>query len=70
MKPATIGPPSWFSGFPPRKKQKIGEQKAGLRRYGQIDPKIFGQDAAKASSVSPEKPEAGGRRKTAEKESQ
>jgi hypothetical protein len=35
-----------------------------------VDPKIFGQDAGKSPSASPEKPEAGRRRKTAEKESQ
>ncbi|GGA84931.1 hypothetical protein GCM10011511_04960 [Puia dinghuensis] len=44
--------------------------KAGLRKYGLVDPKIFGQDAAKAPSASQEKPDAGRRRKTAEKESQ
>jgi len=44
--------------------------KAGLRKYGQVDPKIFGQDAAKASSVSPEKPEAGRKCKATEKESE
>jgi hypothetical protein len=44
--------------------------KAGLRKYGQVDPKIFGQEAAKTQSTNPETPEAGRRRKTAEKESQ
>src|SRR5450631_2455858 len=44
--------------------------KAGLRRYGQLDPKIFGQESAKALTAGTEKPEAGRRRKNAEKESQ
>jgi len=44
--------------------------KAGLRRYGQIDPKMFGQEMAKAPAAGTEKPEAGRRRKNAEKESQ
>jgi hypothetical protein len=44
--------------------------KAGLRRYGQVDPKIFGQETAKTPPASTEKPEDGRRRKTPEKESQ
>ena len=44
--------------------------KTGLRRYGQVDPKIFGQESAKALTAGTEKPEAGRRRKNAEKESQ
>ena len=43
--------------------------KAGLRKYGQIDPKIFGQDAAKAPAAGTEKPETGRRRKSAANES-
>ncbi len=44
--------------------------KAGLRRYGQVDPKIFGQEATKTPTLGAEKPGAGNRRKNAEKESQ
>jgi hypothetical protein len=44
--------------------------KAGLRRYGQLDLKIFGQEATKTPTPGPEKPGAGNRRKNAEKESQ
>lgn len=44
--------------------------KAGLRKYGQIDPKIFGQEITKAPSVSTEKPEIDRRRKKAEKDGQ
>ena len=39
--------------------------KAGLRKYGQVDPKIFGQDAAKTPTAGLDKPEPGRRRKTA-----
>ena len=44
--------------------------KAGLRKYGQIDAKIFGQEAAKMPAPGEEKPGAGSKRKIAEKESQ
>ncbi|MBN9385888.1 MAG: hypothetical protein J0H74_34350 [Chitinophagaceae bacterium] len=39
--------------------------KAGLRKYGQVDPKIFGQDSAKTPTAGLDKPEPGRRRKTA-----
>lgn len=42
--------------------------KAGLRRYGQVDPKIFGQEAAKTQINDQEKPDTVRRRKNAEKE--
>jgi hypothetical protein len=44
--------------------------KAGLRKYGQIDAKIFGQEAAKMPAPGEDKPGAGSKRKIAEKESQ
>ena len=44
--------------------------KAGLRKYGQLDPKIFGQEATKTPTTGAEKPGPGYRRKNAEKESQ
>ena len=44
--------------------------KAGLRRYGQLDPKIFGQETTKTPIPGVEKPGAGNRRKNTEKESQ
>jgi len=44
--------------------------KAGLRKYGQLDAKIFGQEAAKTPAPGEDKPGAGSRRKNAEKESQ
>jgi hypothetical protein len=40
--------------------------KAGLRRYGQVDPRIFGQDAAKGSPEVQEKPDGRRKRKTDE----
>jgi hypothetical protein len=40
--------------------------KAGLRRYGQVDPRIFGQDAAKGSAEVQEKPDGRRKRKTDE----
>ena len=43
--------------------------KAGLRRYGQVDPKIFGQEVTKTPTGSPDKAGPVHRRKTAEKES-
>jgi hypothetical protein len=43
--------------------------KAGLRRYGQVDSKIFGQDTTKTQTNDPEKPDAGRKRKNAGKES-
>ena len=43
--------------------------KAGIRKYGKVDRKIFTQDAAKPPATSPEKPQAGRRRKATEKES-
>src|ERR1700743_4035131 len=44
--------------------------KAGLRKYGQDDQKVFGQDATKPPTPGAEKPGAGNRHKNAEKESQ
>jgi hypothetical protein len=44
--------------------------KAGLRRYGDLDPRIFGQELAKVSGNDPEKPQLGRKRKTAEDEDQ
>jgi len=44
--------------------------KTGLRKYGQVDPKIFGQEPTKTPTPGAEKPVAGTRRKIAEKESQ
>ena len=44
--------------------------KAGLRKYGQVDPKIFSQEATKTPTPGAEKPGPGYRRKNAEKESQ
>ena len=45
------------------------EFKAGLRRYGQVDPRIFGQDSTKASPEAQDKPDGRRRRKTTEDES-
>jgi hypothetical protein len=42
--------------------------KAAIRKYGQIDPKIFGQEAAKTPISVEEKKAAGSRRKDTEKE--
>jgi hypothetical protein len=44
--------------------------KAGLRKYGQVDPKIFGQEPTKTPTPGEDKPGAGSKRKIAEKESQ
>jgi hypothetical protein len=44
--------------------------KAGLRKYGQVDPKIFGQESAKTPTAGTEKPEGGRKAKNAEKQSQ
>jgi hypothetical protein len=44
--------------------------KAGLRRYGEVDPRIFGQEVAKTPVASADKTEPVRRRKTGEKESQ
>jgi hypothetical protein len=44
--------------------------KAGLRKYGQVDPKIFGQESTKTPTAGTEKPEVGRRSKNAEKQSQ
>ena len=45
--------------------------KAGLRRFGQVDPKIFGQDITpKTQAIDPEKPDKGPRKKQPEKVSQ
>ena len=44
--------------------------KAGLRRFGQVDPKIFGQNnIPKTQTADQEKPDKGRRPKNAEKES-
>lgn len=42
--------------------------KAGLRRYGQVDPKLFGQEVAKTPPTNLEKPEISRRRKNTELE--
>ena len=44
--------------------------KAGLRKFGEIDPKIFGQEDAKSPTPAGEKAGAGNKRKNAEKEGQ
>jgi hypothetical protein len=44
--------------------------KAGIRRFGQIDPKIFGQDTTKAQTTDQQKPDTGRKRRNAEKEDQ
>lgn len=38
--------------------------KAGLRRYGQVDPRIFSQDTPKNTTAGQEKPEGVPKRKT------
>jgi hypothetical protein len=43
--------------------------KAGLRRYKEVDPRIFGQDTTKTSTNDQEKPDTGRKRKNAGKES-
>jgi hypothetical protein len=43
--------------------------KAGLRRYKEVDPRIFGQDTTKTQTNDPEKPDTGRKRKNAGKES-
>jgi hypothetical protein len=43
--------------------------KSELRRYGELDPKIFGQEIAKTSTAAQEKPDGRRSRKTGEKES-
>ena len=45
--------------------------KAGLRRFGQVDPKIFGQDITpKSQAADQEKPDMGRKRKEPEKVTQ
>jgi len=44
--------------------------KAELRRYGQLDPRIFGQELTKTSNTGSEKPETGRKRKRAVEEGQ
>ena len=44
--------------------------KAGLRKYGQVDPKIFGLEQTKTPTPGAEKPVTSTQRKIAEKESQ
>jgi len=39
--------------------------KAGLRKYGQVDPRIFGQDSTKTPTAEIDKSEPGRRRKSA-----
>jgi hypothetical protein len=42
--------------------------KAGLRRFGEVDPKIFGQDITpKSQAADQEKPEKGSKKKQPEK---
>jgi len=43
--------------------------KAKLRQYGQLDPRIFGQETAKAPAAAQEKADTAGRRKIANKDS-
>jgi len=43
--------------------------KAALRRYGQVDPRIFSQDVPRNSSASTEKPEGSRKRNTTRNES-
>jgi hypothetical protein len=43
--------------------------KSGLRRYKEVDPRIFGQDTTKTPTNDPEKPDTGRKRKNAGKES-
>lgn len=43
--------------------------KAGLRRYKEVDPRIFGQDTTKTPTNDPEKPDTDRKRKNARKES-
>jgi hypothetical protein len=43
--------------------------KAGLRRYKEVDPRIFGQDTPKTSTNDQEKPDTGRKRKNAGRES-
>jgi hypothetical protein len=43
--------------------------KAGLRRYSQVDPRIFGQELTKTPPSGPDKPVTGRKRRAAEKES-
>ena len=43
--------------------------KAGLRRYGQVELRLFGQDTAKTPATGQEKPDTGRKRKNPEKES-
>jgi hypothetical protein len=43
--------------------------KAALRKYGQVDPRIFGQEMTKTPSPESERPQGGRKRRTAEKES-
>jgi len=44
--------------------------KAGLRRYGTVDARVFGLDVTKTPTAVAEKPEGGRRRKTAGDEGQ
>jgi hypothetical protein len=53
-------------GYAPNILSVIEEQpdlKAGLRQYGQLDPKIFGQEATKTPAPGTEKPGTGHKRK-------
>lgn len=43
--------------------------KAGLRRYKEVDQRIFGQDSTKTQTIDPEKPDTGRKHKNAGKES-
>ena len=42
--------------------------KTELRRYGQVDPKIFGQEATKTTASNGDKPASPGRKKSTEKD--
>lgn len=44
--------------------------KAGLRRFGQIDPRVFGQDISKTPATGTGKPDTGRKRKAVNEEKQ
>ena len=44
--------------------------KAGLRKYGQVDPKIFGQEGTKPTASATDKPEPGRKRQAVKDEDQ
>jgi hypothetical protein len=44
--------------------------KTALRKYGQVDPRIFGQEATKTPASNGDKPSSPGRKKSTEKDDQ